>query len=69
MPIYEYRCDKCGKLSEFLESHGSGAAKVCKHCGGSNLQKQLSTFAPRIKAGDSKRCHGCADQKCPYSGN
>lgn len=34
MPIFEYRCKSCGKVSEFLEGVGQGKVeKVCKHCG------------------------------------
>jgi putative FmdB family regulatory protein len=78
MPIFEYKCGKCGRISEFLEPHGSkqplagaepGAArKVCPHCGSRELDKQFSTFALRVKEGDSKRCKSCSDQSCPHSG-
>lgn len=68
MPIYEYKCGDCGKMSEFLESFASKGAKSCKHCGGKDVVKQLSVFSPGIKEGDSKRCHGCSDQGCPHSG-
>jgi putative FmdB family regulatory protein len=67
MPIFEYKCSKCGKISEFLENSGSAQDKKCQHCGSTTLQKQFSTFAPRIKEGASKKCHGCTDGACPHS--
>ena len=48
MPIFEYKCRDCDKISEFLESAGSTAKRVCEHCGGGKLDKQFSTFAPRV---------------------
>jgi len=69
MPIFEYKCIKCGRISEFLEPHDSKELKTCRHCGGKKLEKQFSTFAFKIKEGDSKRCGGCGDQSCPHSGH
>ncbi|MHC4423588.1 MAG: FmdB family zinc ribbon protein [Planctomycetota bacterium] len=68
MPIYEYRCGKCGKMNEFLESSSRRRARSCAYCGSKSLQKQFSAFAPRIKGGASKRCHGCSDSTCPHAG-
>lgn len=67
MPIFEYKCGKCGEISEFLENHASQKAKNCSHCGSRELEKQLSVFAPMVKEGESKRCHGCTDYKCPHA--
>jgi putative FmdB family regulatory protein len=67
MPIYEYKCDQCGKISEFLVASSNSKSKACSHCGGKKLKKQLSVFAPRIKEGASKKCFGCTDNTCPHS--
>ncbi len=69
MPIFEYKCSQCGRINEFLESHGSKDAHVCAYCGSKNMEKQFSTFSPRIKEGASKKCHGCSDGACPHSGH
>lgn len=69
MPIFEYKCGKCGKVSEFLENSAASAKKVCSHCGSEKLEKQFSVFAPRIKEGESKKCHGCSDHACPHAGH
>jgi len=42
MPIYEYRCLDCGKISEiFLRSPHSGSIE-CPICGSKNLERLLS---------------------------
>ena len=41
MPIYEYRCEHCGRLSTFLVFKGD-FLPICKHCGGKNLTKLIS---------------------------
>lgn len=79
MPIYEYECKNCGKVSEFLEKVGEESlGKECRYCGSSDLKKIFS--AATIKQGansggsiDSKTCCGrdvpceippCADGTC-----
>ena len=43
MPIYEYRCNKCGEISEILVGIGSeGEGLTCEHCGSRDLTKILS---------------------------
>ncbi len=67
MPVFEYKCGDCGKVTEFLEIGGQKKNKVCSHCGSRKLTKQFSVFSAGVKEGDSKKCHGCSDQSCPYS--
>ena len=48
VPIYEYKCRKCGRLtSVFLRSAGSSADKRCKACGSRSLERAMSAFAYR----------------------
>ncbi|MHC4638730.1 MAG: FmdB family zinc ribbon protein [Planctomycetota bacterium] len=68
MPIFEYQCVDCGKVSEFLERTGEKLKKACTHCGGGKLKRQFSVFSPAVKQGESKRCHGCTDNTCPNAG-
>jgi len=58
MPIFEYRCNKCGHKSEFLEKSGGKNKHICEKCGGSDMQKLFSTFSAtsRSKSGDSDSC-------------
>ena len=43
MPIYEYRCQKCGQVSEFLiKTVSGGENQSCPGCGSKNLERLLS---------------------------
>jgi len=45
MPIYEYKCKDCGRLtSQFVRTAGSERAPACQHCGG-RTARALSRFA------------------------
>lgn len=45
MPIYEYKCRDCGRLtSQFVRSASSETAPACQHCGGKTA-RALSRFA------------------------
>ncbi len=46
MPIYEYTCDDCGRLtSVFTRSMSAKVDATCTHCGGAKLSRALSRFA------------------------
>ena len=46
MPIYEYRCDTCGKVSSFFtRSIGSPLEPVCTHCQSVDMTRRMSSFA------------------------
>jgi putative FmdB family regulatory protein len=51
MPIYEYRCDECGKRSSALLPSYSSPDPVCPHCGKPALKRLVSTFAT-ARSGD-----------------
>jgi putative FmdB family regulatory protein len=34
VPLYEYKCRKCGRLTEKIENVGGPYLKKCPHCGG-----------------------------------
>ena len=62
MPIYEYKCLKCGVQFETLVlSAREEAAVVCETCGSTNVEKQLSVFS--AKMGGPK---GCGDSSCSF---
>ncbi len=44
MPIYEYRCDDCGREFEALVMPGRADAE-CPGCSGVNLRREMSVFA------------------------
>ena len=52
MPIYEYRCEDCGKRSSSLLSSYASSDPACPHCGKHGLRRLVSTFAT-VSSGES----------------
>ncbi len=51
MPIYEFQCKDCGKVSEFLVIHARDQhSHKCQFCGSNRLKKILS--APGVVKGE-----------------
>ena len=50
MPIYEYKCQKCGEHFEKRQSVSDEPLKVCEACGG-QLDKQWSLSGFQFKGG------------------
>ena len=48
MPLYEYRCLRCGRRSEVLQKMNEAPLTVCPDCGG-QLQKQVSAPSFQFK--------------------
>ena len=54
MPIYEYRCNGCGRrVSVFQRSIQSSAAAVCRNCGSHDLARLISRVAV-VRSGGSR---------------
>jgi putative FmdB family regulatory protein len=47
MPIYEYRCESCGKQHEILQKVSDGPPRSCPSCGKRKLKRLMS--APRFR--------------------
>jgi len=73
MPIYEYRCNRCGKVQEFLIIRNSEQKIVCPNCGSSDMERVLSvtsfTFSQRMPG---RTCCGreerCSSPPCEVEG-
>ena len=64
MPIFEYKCNKCGHVTAFLEKAAANFPHACEKCGSTDTQKALSTFAAQSgKAASSS----CPTGTCPFS--
>lgn len=44
MPIYEYRCEKCGRLFEELVTNSSQKI-ACPDCDSESVEREFSLFA------------------------
>ncbi len=65
MPLYDYRCETCGKSFEFLARTLSSKPEACPSCGGTRLTKALSAFAAVSHGGGGD---GCARaEACPHA--
>lgn len=65
MPIYEYRCEKCGSRFDMLQRVGEDGKHLrCPKCGHEKVDKQFSAFAT---AGGSQST-GSASSSCGSGG-
>ncbi len=49
MPIYEYRCENCGEISEFIQKFSDEPKTKCPHCEQDQLKKQVSSTSFQLK--------------------
>lgn len=71
MPIFEYVCRECTHGFEMLVRASQPAE--CPSCNSTNLEKQLSVFAPSVKNGNGAAnempmmgaCGTCGDPRGP----
>jgi len=67
MPIYEYRCEECEKVTEILQRKSTvGGEIICPFCGSSRMKKQISSFSSVISNKPSLKGKTCCgkDQRC-----
>ena len=50
MPIYEYKCNKCNKISEVLQKVSDKPLSKCPSCGG-KVKKLMSHNSFQLKGG------------------
>jgi putative FmdB family regulatory protein len=48
VPLYEYKCDKCGHKFEKIEKHSASTVKKCPKCG-ANAPRQISASGIQFK--------------------
>lgn len=80
MPLYEYRCEACGRPEEKLQSFSAPEAHDCEGCGAAlGMKRQLSVSGFSLSGGGwykgaatesapsaaaSKPSHGCGAGGC-----
>ncbi len=80
MPIFEYKCCKCGVAFERLVPNADTKV-TCEHCGSKQVEKQFSTFSANLSSSKQNPCAsggcpadglagtGCSSGGCPFSQN
>ncbi len=65
MPLYEYRCEKCGHQFEELVSLKEGSRnRQCPKCSGRSAHKIMSVCAARVDASGASECPTCTTGMC-----
>ena len=59
MPLFDYRCRKCGGEFEALVRPQDAAPPSCPTCHGTDLERQLPTFA----VSSAEKTQAAADKK------
>ncbi len=67
MPMFEYRCGRCGReFEELVLSASAEKAVRCPGCGAAEVQKKLSCFAGKIGGSTSSEAVP-SPPSCGYS--
>jgi len=68
MPIYEYRCEDCGTVSEILVRNTQQPVKaVCSACESSHMSRIISVPGAVMSTEPAPACTGHAPENCPHS--
>ncbi|BDG06412.1 FmdB family zinc ribbon protein [Anaeromyxobacter oryzae] len=51
MPIYEYVCEECGRLTEVMQRMTDPAPEKCPECGAPRLARLVSRTSFQLKGG------------------
>ncbi|MCD4716597.1 MAG: zinc ribbon domain-containing protein [Desulfobacterales bacterium] len=69
MPIYEFKCKKCGNVFEFLCFRSSDEdTATCPSCGGNKTEKLLSKFSSASSGSSSGLGSSLGSPSCSPSG-
>lgn len=49
MPIYEYKCNECGKEFEVIQKFSDKPLKKCIHCSSKKVEKLISQSSFHLK--------------------
>jgi putative FmdB family regulatory protein len=59
VPIYEFRCSSCGKItSHFTRKIDTAVAPPCEHCGNSSTSRMMSKFGRTYSRADIMEKYG-----------
>lgn len=66
MPIFEYKCNDCGRKFDILHKSSSNLQEVvCPDCQSTNSKKLLSSFSASVNSGSNYSTGApCSDGSC-----
>jgi putative FmdB family regulatory protein len=65
MPIYEYKCEACGKHYEQLRRMSDADSSLeCPECHSAKVNRQLSSFAAATRSSSPAPAGGCGMGAC-----
>jgi putative FmdB family regulatory protein len=67
MPLYTYRCKKCGHEVEVLVVGGRGAPAKCPKCAGRAIERRFGGFSCGGGSGKQKKSSSCSAASCAPS--
>lgn len=65
MPIFEYRCKRCGHTMELLQRSGHSSVPRCEKCGSKTVRKRFSAFSLGRSTSGTKGTDACPTGTCP----
>lgn len=68
MPIYEFKCKKCGNIFESLHFRSDDKYSPCPSCGGEKTERLLSTFSSVSSSSSQDLGDVAAPPSCGSSG-
>jgi putative FmdB family regulatory protein len=64
MPIYEYRCKACGRVTEaFLRTRQEAAGVRCEHCGDSDLERVYLSPVAGVRVSEGRETVPCCGEQ------
>jgi len=67
MPMFEYKCEKCGHTTEFLEKSSDRGKHHCEKCGSPGVHKLFSGFSVGQRGQSGQSGGSCSTGTCPFS--
>ena len=70
MPLYDYKCEKCGEqFEQLLSASNKNAAVKCPKCNSTKTTRQFSSFTGTCSAGAGTGAAACPTGTCPFTSN
>ena len=61
MPLFEFKCTKCGHKFDLIISYANKNKATCPQCGAENPKQMLSQFSSPRSSGSDDMCRGCGN--------